>query len=48
MPENNRIRIAVEQYGDMLYRICIAMLKNQADAEDAVQETLKMQFRRLS
>ncbi len=46
MPENNRIRIAVEQYGDMLYRICIAMLKNQADAEDAVQETFWTFFRK--
>ena len=32
-------REAVENYGDMLYRICLVMLKNSADAEDAVQET---------
>ena len=32
-------REAVEKYGDMLYRICLVMLKNSADAEDAVQET---------
>ena len=32
-------REAVGNYGDMLYRICLVMLKNSADAEDAVQET---------
>ena len=32
-------REAVEKYGDMLYRICLIMLRNTADAEDAVQET---------
>ena len=32
-------REAVENYGDMLYRICLVMLKNSADAEDAVPET---------
>lgn len=29
----------VHEYGDTLYRICLLMLKNHADAEDAVQET---------
>ena len=33
------VRAAVETYGDMLYRICIVMLKNQSEAEDAVQDT---------
>ena len=33
------IREAVDNYGDMLYRLCLVMLKNTADAEDAVQET---------
>lgn len=33
------VREAVEIYGDMLYRICVVMLKNQSDAEDAVQDT---------
>lgn len=32
-------REAVEKYGDMLYRVCLLMLRNTADAEDAVQET---------
>jgi RNA polymerase sigma-70 factor (ECF subfamily) len=36
---NGCAREAVEKYGDMLYRICLVMLKNTADAEDAVQET---------
>lgn len=30
---------AVRIYGNILYRLCILMLKNQADAEDAVQDT---------
>ena len=30
----------LNKYGDMLYRVCILMLKNESDAEDAVQETL--------
>ncbi len=34
-----KVRNAVETYGDMLYRICLVMLKNEADTEDAVQET---------
>ena len=39
MLTNGCAREAVEKYGDMLYRICLVMLKNTADAEDAVQET---------
>ena len=30
----------LNKYGDMLYRICVLMLKNESDAEDAVQETI--------
>ena len=30
----------ISSYADMLYRLCILMLKNESDAEDAVQETL--------
>lgn len=33
------VRSAVSNYGDMLYRLCFIILKNTADAEDAVQET---------
>lgn len=33
------VRKAVHKYGDMLYRLCFVMLRNTADAEDAVQET---------
>ncbi len=29
----------IDKYGDMLYRICLVRLQNDADAEDAVQET---------
>lgn len=30
----------VEIYGNMLFRICLVTLNNEADAEDAVQDTL--------
>ena len=33
------ITAAAEEYGDMLYRICLVSLGNAADAEDAVQDT---------
>ncbi len=31
---------ALEMYGNMLYRLCFVMLRNNADAQDAVQDTL--------
>ena len=39
MLNNGCAREAVGKYGDMLYRICLLMLRNSADAEDAVQES---------
>lgn len=33
------IEETIHSYADMLYRICITMLKNPHDAEDVVQET---------
>ena len=30
----------INRYGDMLYRLCVLMLKNESDAEDVVQETI--------
>jgi len=33
------IEEAVRSYGDALYRLCLIMLKNESDAEDAVQDT---------
>ena len=39
MLKTDCVREAVEEYGDMLYRICLVMLKKTADAEDAVQDT---------
>lgn len=33
------IEEAVEKYSSMLYRICVVMLGNEADAQDAVQDT---------
>lgn len=39
--ENRAVGIekAIDIYGDMLFRVCLIMLKNETDAEDAVQET---------
>ena len=34
------IEAIINKYGDMLYRLCFIMLKNQSDAEDVVQETI--------
>jgi len=34
------IETIIDRYGDMLYRLCILMLKNESDAEDVVQETM--------
>lgn len=38
-PTDDTLRI-VHTYGDMLFRLCLIMLGNEADAEDAVQETV--------
>lgn len=40
------IETIIERYGDMLYRLCILMLKNESDAEDAVQETVIKYYRK--
>lgn len=34
-----KVLIPVEKYGDMLFRLCLSMLCNKQDAEDAVQDT---------
>lgn len=31
---------AVDRYGDMVFRLALSYLKNRADAEDIMQETL--------
>lgn len=33
-----RIEHIVRTYGDMLFKLCLVILKNKADAEDAVQD----------
>lgn len=40
------IETTINKYGDMLYRLCILMLKNESDAEDAVQETMIKYYRK--
>lgn len=37
--EYRHIEYAVEKYSTMLFRICYTILSNEADAEDALQET---------
>lgn len=39
-PPADDIETIINRYGDMLYRICILMLKNESDAQDVVQETI--------
>lgn len=39
MENGKAAREAVMKYSDMLYRICIVMLCNEQDAQDAVQDT---------
>ena len=34
------IETIINKYGDMLYRLCVLMLKNESDAEDVVQDTI--------
>ena len=34
------IESIVNTYGDMIYRLCYVILKNESDAEDIVQETI--------
>jgi len=36
----------LDDHGDRLYRMCLLMLKNEADAEDALQETLIRYFQK--
>ena len=36
----------LNSHGNMLYRLCLLMLKNESDAEDAVQETLIKYYRK--
>ena len=31
------VETIIERYGDLLYRLCILMLKNESDAQDVVQ-----------
>lgn len=42
------VEALIAQYGDMLYRLCLIMLKNESDAEDAVQETYIKYFQKAS
>lgn len=34
------IEAVISKHGNMLYRMCVLMLKNESDAEDVVQETM--------
>lgn len=40
------VETLIAQYGDMLFRLCMIMLKNESDAEDAVQETYIKYFQK--
>ena len=38
MAADERIRLLVEAYGDMIFRLCYTYMKNVPDAEDAAQD----------
>lgn len=40
MLEQASVEEMFQKYGEMLYKICIVMLKNTYDAEDTVQDVL--------
>lgn len=40
------IETTINKYGDMLYRLCVFMLKNESDAEDVVQETIIKRYQK--
>ncbi len=39
-----QFRETVDQYGDMIFRLAYSYLKNRADAEDVMQETLLKRY----
>ena len=41
------IETLIANYGDMLFRLCLIMLKNESDAEDVVQETYIKYFQKV-
>ena len=40
------VETLIANYGDMLFRLCLIMLKNESDAEDVVQETYIKYFQK--
>jgi len=42
----DEVETLIAQYGDMLFILCMIMLKNESDAEDAVQETYIKYFQK--
>lgn len=40
VPRTDAVEHVLETYGDLLFRICLAMLRNPSEAEDVVQDTL--------
>ena len=42
----DEIETVLNRYGDMLYRLCLIMLQNESDAEDALQETIISYYRK--
>lgn len=44
--QNKKIESLLEDYGSNLFRLCLFMLKNEKDAEDAIQETFLKYLRK--
>ena len=43
---HRNLETVMQLYADMLYRLCVIMLKNEADAQDAVQNTMIRYFQK--
>ena len=44
--KTEKIESLLQQYGSCLFRLCLFMLKNEKDAEDAIQETFLKYLRK--
>ena len=43
---HRNLETVMQLYADMLYQLCVIMLKNEADAQDAVQNTMIRYFQK--
>lgn len=46
MSDEKKLSCAMEKLGDMIFRYCLFLLKNHADAEDTVQDVFLIYYRK--